>query len=324
MDCVFGRFLLFASVLFNFTTNGFVHQASFLPPRQPIATSNPFISTKPHYIVEPLPAVVVTASEVGFRWTYSRNCTDGGIYLLGCPSAALIVDRRQPVPSIRETLSSWFEFYMKSLKQRPLLTKAISAAAVQVLGDMISQPLSAYCSGRALVYDYPRTFCFALVGFFFKAPYLHNWYRITARFGRKVQRAFKLTDNQRTLAELALDQSIGVATFLPAYFYVYEFFSALVQCRGKFMFSSTRCWGLVTMKYTILTRRLSGSLVPYFLPFTMKGLAPIFAAIIANYSFWPFSQFLSFRYVPESLRVLHTNLAAIFWNIYFCSCVAHG
>ena len=318
-----GSFFLHQSCSTLLRTGLFVHQASFLPPRQPIATSNAFISTKPHYIVEPLPAVVVTASEVGFRWTYSRNCTDGGIYLLGYPSAALIVDRRQPVPSIRETLSSWFEFYMKSLKQRPLLTKAISAAAVQVLGDMISQPLSAYCSGRALVYDYPRTFCFALVGFFFKAPYLHNWYRITARFGRKVQRAFKLTDNQRTLAELALDQSIGVVTFLPAYFYVYEFFSALVQCRGKFMFNAMLGIGHY-MKYTILTWRLSGSLVPYFLPFTMKGLGPIFAAIIANYSFWPFSQFLSFRYVPESLRVLHTNLAAIFWNIYFCSCVAHG
>ena len=214
---------------------------------QPIRT--PFLNVRtgdsPVSLVEPRPAVVVTGrggSTTAATWTYFRNSTQDNSYGFGSATARTRViypENRVPFPTDKRStsplISSWISWYMKALKQRPLLTKASTAAVVQVLGDATSQPLSAYSAGRVFVYDYPRTLCFALVGFFFKAPFLHSWYGITAGFGQRLQRLYRWNDGQRIAAELALDQSVGVLAFLPAYFYVYEFFSALVAGRGELL-----------------------------------------------------------------------------------------
>ena len=146
---------------------------------------------------------------------------------------------RLHVPSIRRLLSSLLVTYMRLLNEKPKITKSISAAIVQGLGDVLSQLLSALSSssasvvGKSFVYDVPRTISFMLTGFLFNAPFLHVWYGTAARFGERLQLSRRLTNSQRIGAELALDQSIGVFMYYPMYFYAYELCSAIAYGKGK-------------------------------------------------------------------------------------------
>ncbi|KAL7556809.1 hypothetical protein ACA910_005244 [Epithemia clementina (nom. ined.)] len=182
---------------------------------------------------------------------------------------------------------------MRLLDEKPQITKSISAAIVQGIGDVLSQSLFAFMEGQALVYDFARTISFMLTGFFFNAPFLHRWYGLTATFGERLQQKERLTDTQRVGAELALDQSLGVVLYYPLYFYAYELCSAVAYCTA-----------------------------PNFAAITEKGIGNIIKAIKAQYLIWPMSQLISFRFVPQKLRVMHTSLVSIFWNIFFCAIVA--
>jgi hypothetical protein len=50
--------------------------------------------------------------------------------------------------------------------------------------------------------------------------------------------------------------------------------------------------------------------------------AELLNVIRTNYLVWPLASYLIFRRVPEALRVLASNLVAIFWNAYLCSRIA--
>lgn len=41
-----------------------------------------------------------------------------------------------------------------------------------------------------------------------------------------------------------------------------------------------------------------------------------------DWAFWPAAQFINFRFVPGSLRVLYVSFAALLWNI-FLSYIKH-
>ena len=44
--------------------------------------------------------------------------------------------------------------------------------------------------------------------------------------------------------------------------------------------------------------------------------------MMGNYTVWPISQYFSFRFVPEPLRVLQSNIVAAIFNIYLCAKIA--
>ena len=157
-----------------------------------------------------VPASVATSAEYGGVWT-----------------------QRPLVPSLKDTMTSWFTSYMRLLQERPLITKSVSAAIVQAIEDVLSQRLFAYVEGRVLIFDFSRTLSFMLTGFFFNAPFLHRWYSTIARFGQRLQHKRNLSIGQRIGCELALDQSIGVFMYYPLYFYAYEFCAAVAYCRRK-------------------------------------------------------------------------------------------
>lgn len=38
--------------------------------------------------------------------------------------------------------------------------------------------------------------------------------------------------------------------------------------------------------------------------------------LMANYYFWPFVNFLNFKYIPMDFRMVCVNICAVFWNAY--------
>lgn len=47
---------------------------------------------------------------------------------------------------------------------------------------------------------------------------------------------------------------------------------------------------------------------------TQQVSSNFFSVLIVNYMFWPFVNFLNFRYIPLKFRILGMNLCSIVWN----------
>jgi hypothetical protein len=61
---------------------------------------------------------------------------------------------------------------------------------------------------------------------------------------------------------------------------------------------------------------------PHFTHATTKVKEEIWDLFMMQYRIWPITNWLSFTYVPENLRVLTSNLISVFWNAYLCSKIA--
>ena len=191
-------------------------------------------------LLEPtLPAAVVFYDgDQDFPWIASitdPSVIDSGIQMTTTATPAELLSTFKN--RILFTADYWLGLYMTLLTKRPLITKSISAAIVQAIGDILSQtlfasPVMAHGQAKPLL-DLSRTVSFMLTGFFFNAPYLHRWYQTTSRFGYQFQRLRKLSNTQRVGAELALDQSVGVFVYFPLYFCAYELASSVAYGRGK-------------------------------------------------------------------------------------------
>ena len=209
---------------------------------------------------------------------------------LSATSIPTLPQQQQIPQNVQTTIYRWADQYMDYLHEKPLLTKAITATLVQVSGDFMSQHLVAALHQEPLIYDPSRTLCFALIGFFYKAPMLHSMYRGWDWTGKYLQSTFSLTRDQRIALELLLDQTIGVLIFYPTYFAAYEIIAAGVHGHAI-------DWSSITVD------RMTAVALPHC-------------------AVWPLAQYLSFRYVPEPLRVLFSNIVAVFYNIVLCNIIA--
>lgn len=61
---------------------------------------------------------------------------------------------------------------------------------------------------------------------------------------------------------------------------------------------------------------------PSFLAAHTQCKAQLASVLIMQYYIWPISNWINFAYVPESLRVLFSNLVAVFWNAFLCTRIA--
>jgi hypothetical protein len=53
-----------------------------------------------------------------------------------------------------------------------------------------------------------------------------------------------------------------------------------------------------------------------------KCVEQLQSVFIMQYKVWPVVNFFIFTFIPEKLRVLAGNIAAVFWNAYLCTRVA--
>ncbi|KAL3927950.1 MAG: hypothetical protein SGPRY_002596 [Prymnesium sp.] len=79
--------------------------------------------------------------------------------------------------SLDLSLASLGASYAASLSARPILTKAVTSAAIFTLSDVAGQSIAPPPTGR----DLPRTITSGLVGLFYFGPALHYWLEMISR-----------------------------------------------------------------------------------------------------------------------------------------------
>lgn len=123
--------------------------------------------------------------------------------------------------------------YQSLCARRPLLTKAISAAVIGGVGDLLAQILERVSLFTFTIQWY-RLAVFVMTEFLFDGPFLHFWYEFIYKIGQWFETKFGLSPRSRlkTLFQISVDQTLGVAIYYPAYFYAYEIVESLLAGQG--------------------------------------------------------------------------------------------
>ncbi len=153
-------------------------------------------------------------------------------------SASLVTPAFQPARGGPATAASaalvrLYKGYAELCEKKPLLTKSVTAAFINAIGDVLSQVVQAYITKSVLHIEWNRLGAFFLCGLVYAGPFVHLWYEQLWKLGRWMDRKYGSSKNTQTLAQVVMDQTVGVAIFFPSYFYVYEYLEALVSWRGK-------------------------------------------------------------------------------------------
>jgi len=183
--------------------------------------------------------------------------------------------------------------YMKALDRKPLITKSITTAFISALGDRFAQSIEANTAGTTLVLNWVRLATFFIAGGTFVGPFVHTWYEQLWKLGRWMEKNFGSSKKLQAVVQVVTDQTIGVAIFFPTYFYMYEIIEAAISMR-----------------------------VPEFHMATAKCREQIGSVLLLQYYVWPLTNWINFAYVPESLRVLASDIVAVIFNAYLCTLVA--
>jgi hypothetical protein len=125
----------------------------------------------------------------------------------------------------------YYGTYMSLLETNPLTTKSVSAALVSGIGNIFSQWFQAILLRRPFHISYTQMFAFGLTGLVYVGPWFHVWYEQLGRVGRTMESRFGSSQKKQTLAQILIDQTLGVAIFFPTYFYVYEILESFVAGR---------------------------------------------------------------------------------------------
>jgi hypothetical protein len=134
-------------------------------------------------------------------------------------------------------LARGYRKYLDLCVTRPWPTKAVSGGVVAGLGAILSQGMAAAGAGVPLTINWHQLQSFALAGLLFEGPYMHWWYEQLWRMGRwlEAQKGIQALNSRfLTMAQILVDQTIGVAIFFPAYFYAYEIAQSMVLLRGEY------------------------------------------------------------------------------------------
>lgn len=131
-----------------------------------------------------------------------------------------------------DSLKKLYISYLRSIEERPLLTKGLTAAVVNFLGDILAQYLET-ATGAKFIPNWARLRGFFLCGLLYIGPYVHTWYEQLWKIGRWMEATFGSPKRMQTIVQLLVDQTIGVAIFFSTYFYVYEIIDAFVSHRRK-------------------------------------------------------------------------------------------
>jgi hypothetical protein len=257
---------------------------------------------KPAYILLTLLAIswthVTNASPAGgglaIRNAHDRSKLypeDAKTSLLNHPQQQFSIHVRGGAGSM--SISNGYTWYVRQCTEKPFVTKSITAAVISSLGDVMAQKLEAFSNKQDFVINPGRLASFFLCGLLYVGPFVHAWYEQLWKIGRWMEKEFGSSKPAQTIAALLADQTIGVFLFFPTYFYVYEFLEAAVSWRQ-----------------------------PSFPNATAKCLEQIQMVFLMQYRIFPITNFISFAFVPEPLRVLWSNFISIFWNIYLCTMVA--
>lgn len=124
--------------------------------------------------------------------------------------------------------------YMRAAEERPLLTKGLTAAVVNALGDLLAQYIESSSSLHSIMdVDWLRVQGFFFCGLLYVGPFIHWWYEQLEKFASWLHKKYDSSKRTQSLAQVVMDQTVGVVLSTPLYFYAHEILDALVRHRGK-------------------------------------------------------------------------------------------
>lgn len=167
------------------------------------------------------------------------------------------------------------------------------------------------------------------------------WYDTLWAIGRWLDNHATKNKNLQVVAQVIVDQTLGVLLFFPTYFYAYELSEALVSLRG----ACVVCVCAIIEYYQCLSDGwvnknprylkqdyLSHTLFTFYIIYsntaplwslaTQKLVENLGSVFLMQYKVWPLVNYFVFKFVPERMRVLTSNLVSVFWNAYLCTRLA--
>lgn len=193
-------------------------------------------------------------------------------------------------------LASLLDQYSALLSSAPYKTKMMSSGFIGAVGDLLVQKLEV-SDNREFTLDIRRAAVFSFVSALYIAPAIHNWFEFLNKVGLAI-----IPPQFGRVAKAALmiifDQTIGAIVVTFGFFYAFEFFNTVLPGglpRDKSFFALA-----------------SDSVKKNF-----------WRTIVGNWTCWPAINFINFLFIPQNFRVLFSNFAAIFWNM-FLSQVANS
>jgi hypothetical protein len=158
---------------------------------------------------------------------------------------------------------------------------------------MLAQSIESQKAHIPTTFNWTRLLSFFICNTLYVGPFLHFWWEQLWKLGRWMQETHGARKRTTILVQLLIDQTIGVIVFFPTYFYAYELAESLLLWKTPVL---TNAWN--------------------------KCVEQLQSVFIMQYKVWPVVNFFIFTFIPEKLRVLAGNIAAVFWNAYLCTRVA--
>ena len=176
------------------------------------------------------------------------------------------------------------------LDQHPYLTRIISSGIVGGSGDILIQ-LFRKSKDKTAIFDFRRLWVFSSVAAFYIAPVIYLWFG----YLNKLPYPSGMSNLTKAGIMTLLDQTFGAVLISAGFFYFFEMVQHFVPPYPK-----DRNSNFIKAGYNSNVRNLWDTLV-------------------VNWYCWPLINFVNFLVVPIQFRVLFSNFAAVFWNMYLSS-----
>lgn len=193
-----------------------------------------------------------------------------------------------PIMNILQTYDVWLTKY-------PLITKMISSGAIGGIGDYITQTIETPSKTNTR-----RMLLFTFVSVFYFAPFIHYWFGYLEWLILKF--ASTKSDLYQATVMILIDQIIGAIILKTGFFYSYTFADQILPYNPITTTNTSTPFDFISKANTLVKQKLIT---------TLK----------ANWLFWPFINFVNFRWISLPYRVLFSNVAALFWNMFLSNLV---
>jgi hypothetical protein len=170
-----------------------------------------------------------------------------------------------------------FMSYKWYLSNYPVRTKAVTAATISCLGEVLGAYVKSRVHKRKFRVEGSRLLLFAGFGSIITGPLLHFWYILLEGIMHKMN----LTGRGKVIAKVLFDRILWSPPFTVLtlcylqYFQTFSVHETAVQLRRNY-----------------------------------------FAVLVMSQKTWFPAQLVNFELVPQEFQVLFVNLVAVFWNTY--------
>ncbi|OWF53885.1 peroxisomal membrane protein 2-like [Mizuhopecten yessoensis] len=169
--------------------------------------------------------------------------------------------------------------YLKSLQERPILTKACTSGTISAFGNFLAQVIVPNQeNGGKIVWR--SVFAYGAFGFCISGPLIHKFYQMLDQIMPKKKDAAMLDGIKRVL----MDRLICAPPFLLLFLYIVP----ILEGSG----------------HAAAVKKIKETFLP---------------VLLMNWRVWTIFQFININYIPMKYRVLFGNALALVWTVYLAT-----